>query len=414
MTVLFDDRGLPLSTTTAVAREAYVEGVRLLLCAQPGIEARLEAALAADPTMAVAHIALARAHQVHARAAQARACAAQALACLDAANERERSHVRALERVVMGDGAGALEQIHAHLAQWPRDVMVMVPASGVFGLFGFSGKAGREQALMRFLEPFEAQCGDDWWFQYAYGFAQCEVGQVDAARRTIERSLTQRPDNANAAHIQAHVHYEAGEDAAGLSWLQTWYAGYAREGFMHGHLAWHMALWALELGDQRTAWALFDEKIRPGGAWGPPLNLLTDSASFLLRAELLGAAPQPERWRALVDYANQFFPQPGLAFADMHAAAVYAMVGDDAGLARVRDQAKGPAADMVSALARGFAAMACGDHAGTLQHLQPLMATHERIGGSRAQRDLLSYAVQCAQQNGRTQSAWVRERPAAG
>lgn len=413
MTALTDERGLSLSTPVPAAREAYVEGVRRLLCAQPGIEPMLDAALVADPNMVVAHIALARAHQVHARGAQARAAAAQALACLDGANERERSHVRALERVVMGDGAGALEQVRAHLARWPRDVMVMVPASGVFGLFGFSGKAGREQALMDFLDPFAKACAEDWWFQYAYGFAQCEVGQIDAARRNIERSLAQRPDNANAAHILAHVHYEAGEDAAGLAALRHWHAGYSRDGFMHGHLAWHMALSALELGDTDTAWALFDAHVQPGGAWGPPLNLLTDSASFLLRAELFGAPRQADRWHALAEYASSHFPQPGLAFADAHAAIVYAMAADEAGLTRLRDQAKGPAADMVSALARGFGAMASGDQVGTLAHLQPLMATHERMGGSRAQRDLLAYVVQRAQQPDRGRSALVRVRPSA-
>lgn len=411
MTALTDERGLSLSTHVSAARDAYVEGVRRLLCAQPGIERMLDAALAADPNMAVAHIALARAHQVHARGAQARAAAAQALACLDGANERERSHVRALERVVMGDGAGALEQVRAHLARWPRDVMVMVPASGVFGLFGFSGKAGREQALMDFLDPFAKVCADDWWFQYAHAFAQCEVGQIDAARTNIERSLAQRTDNANAAHILAHVHYEAGDDAAGLAWLRNWYAGYSRDGFMHGHLAWHMALSALELGDADTAWALFDAHVQPGGAWGPPLNVLTDAASFLLRAELFGAARQPDRWHVLAEYASSHFPQPGLAFADAHAAIVYAMANDEAGLKRLRDQAKGPAADVVSALAHGFAAMACGDHAGTVTHLQPLLATHERMGGSRAQRDLLAYVVQRAQQPDRGRSGLVRVRP---
>lgn len=413
MTPLTDERGLLLSTRVPAAREAYVEGARRLLCAQPGIESMFNAALAADPNMAVAHMALARAHQVHARGAQARAAAAQALACLDGANERERSHVLALERVVMGDASGALERVRTHLARWPRDVMVMVPASGVFGLFGFSGQAGREQALMDFLDPFAQACADDWWFQYAYGFAQCEVGQIDAARGNIERSLAQRPDNANAAHILAHVHYEAGEDAAGLAWLRNWYAGYSREGFMHGHLAWHMALSALELGDADTAWSVFDAHVQPGGAWGPPLNVLTDSASFLLRAELFGAPRQPDRWRVLAEYASSHFPQPGLAFADAHAAIIYAVAADDAGLARLKDQAKGPAADMVSALAHGFGAMARVDHAGTLAHLQPLMATHERIGGSRAQRDLLAYVVQHAQHPDRGRSALRRVRPSA-
>ena len=396
MSALTDDRGLPLSTGSVAARDAYVEGVRRLLCAQPGIEAALDAALRADPQMALAHAALARAHQVHARGPQARAAMAQAMACLETAHPREQGHVRALERVVMGDGAGAFALIREHLAHWPRDAMVMAPTAGVFGLFGFSGLAGREQALIEFLDPFAAACADDWWFQYAHGFAQCEVGQLDAARVNIERAIAAQPRSANAAHIVAHVHYECGEHTQALDWLEAWHRSYEREGFMHGHLGWHLALSALELGQVERAWALYDAHAGLGTAWGPPLNLLTDSASFLMRAELLGSPHDAARWQALAAYTDQFFPQTGLAFADAHAAIVYAMAGHEAGLARVRDAARGPAADMVSAMARGFEALAQGDFPGTLIHLMPVMATHERIGGSRAQRDLVGYAVQRA------------------
>lgn len=398
MPTLTDDRGLPLSTASPQARDAYVEGVRRLLCALPGIETALQDAIEADPSLALAHVALARTHQVHARGAQARACLAAALDCLDRANERERSHVRALEPVLLGDAATALKRIREHLAQWPRDAMVMAPTAGVFGLFGFSGLAAREQALIEFLDPFAPDCGDDWWFQYAHAFAQCEVGQLDAARANVERALAAQPRSANAAHIATHVRYECGEHAEALQWLHAWHQDYDRAGFMHGHLGWHLALSALELGQLDRAWAFYDEHAGLGAAWGPPLNLLTDSASFLMRAELLGGTPQPERWQALARYTDQTFPQTGVAFADAHAAIVYAMAGEAQGLARIRDEARGPAADVVSAIARGFGALARGQHAVALSELEPLMASHERIGGSRAQRDLVGYAVLRARQ----------------
>ena len=44
---------------------------------------------------------------------------------------------------------------------------------------------------------------------------------------------------------------------------------------------------------------------------------------------------------------------------------------------------------MVRQLAEAFQAMSAEDWNGTLVHLSQVMADHERIGGSRAQRDLV-------------------------
>jgi hypothetical protein len=355
-------------------------------------------------------MALARSHQVHARGDQARRSAAQAVALLPGLGEREASHVQALERVVMGDGARALELIRAHLVRWPRDFMVMAPATGVFGLYGFSGRSGREAALHAFLEPFTAACGDDAWFLYTLGFAQCEVGLLEVADRNVDRALAMWPDNANAVHIRVHVDYELGQDTARQPWLREWFAGYAREGFMHCHLAWHMALNELGQGHEDAAWAIFDDAVRLGAAWGLPINLLSDGVSFLLRVELAGGRREAARWRQLADYASRQFATPGLGFADMHSAIAHAMVGDHAALARLREASAGPAADVVAAIAHGYEGFVQGNDAAALEHLTPLMATHERLGGSRAQRDLLEYTVLVAQQRSGCSSAWTRQR----
>ncbi|MEM7081044.1 MAG: hypothetical protein AAF513_20705 [Pseudomonadota bacterium] len=55
--------------------------------------------------------------------------------------------------------------------------------------------------------------------------------------------------------------------------------------------------------------------------------------------------------------------------------------------------AKGPAADIVSRLAEAFAAVGAQDWPLATKLLSRAMADHERIGGSRAQRDLLEYAL---------------------
>ena len=407
----FDDAfGLEISTTSPTAHEAYLDAVERFLCALPGMEAAAQRAIDADPRCALAHTVLARAHQLHGRGADARAAMAHAVQAVAGQSERERSHVHTLERVVMGDAAGAMAAARPHLQTWPRDFMVMAPCAGVFGLIGFSGLAGREQTLYDFMAQFDSPCAGDWWFQAARAFSQCEVGQLDAARANAERSLAQRPRNAHGAHIRTHVDYECGDDADGLAWLSRWLQDYPQAGAMHGHLSWHRALSALELGDDATARRVFDTQVKPYSAWGPPLNVLTDASSFLLRAELLGGQRPLDEWQMLARYAHEQFPNPGLAFVDAHAALAYAMAGDSDALARLITGARGPAADVVIALARGFDAFAQHHDAQALEHLWPLMATHERLGGSRAQRDLIEQTVLVAQRRSGRTGPWTRHR----
>src|SRR3974377_748340 len=46
----------------------------------------------------------------------------------------------------------------------PRDAMALAPSTGVFGLIGFSGKAGREGDQLALLEPLATHYCNDWWF----------------------------------------------------------------------------------------------------------------------------------------------------------------------------------------------------------------------------------------------------------
>lgn len=406
-----DRYGLPLSTPSAEARDAYVEAADLFLGGEPGIEAALDRAFAADPGFALAHALAARVHQMHARGGAAQEAMRRALAGTGALTPREQGHLQAIAKVVAGDAAGALAASRGHLAAHPRDALVLMPCVGVFGLFGFSGRAGREAELAAFLTSLAPHYGDDWWFLAALAFAHAETGRLDAARAGIDRALRANPRNANGAHIRAHVDYEAGENAAGLAWLERWHAGYDRAGLMHCHLAWHMALWRLDCGDREGAWRAFDAHVQPGAAWGPPLNVVTDGASFLFRAELAGEARPGERWQRLADYARGAFPQPGLAFVDAHVALACAMAGDERGLAARIAGARGPAGDLVAALGHGFGAFARGEWSAAVAALAPACRMHERLGGSRAQRDLLEYALLAAARHAGQPAERVRTRP---
>ena len=386
----------PLTTSSGAARQSYIDGVDSILSATADGDRLLQQAIDADDGFALAHAALARSLQISARGAEAAAAMAQARALAAGTSDREQAHIAMLGQLIDGNGPAAYALAIDHLGAYPRDVLIAQPLTGVFGLIGFSGLAGREAEQLAFFARLAPHYGEDWWFASQFAFAQIEVGQADRAARTIERALAGNPGSAHAAHVRAHIHYELGESEAGLAYLGDWRRHYDRQGVLHCHISWHVALWMLERGKPEAAWQVIDEGVRPGRAWGPPLNVLTDTASFLQRAELAGEAPEPARWREVSEYARQFFPNPGIAFADVHAALAHAMAGETEALAKLIAEPTGPAGDVVGALAQAFAAFAAQDWAQAIALLAPVMAGHERIGGSRAQRDLLEYTLVAA------------------
>ncbi len=286
--MLQDRYGLPVSTTSTAALEAYVEGVDRLLSANAGAEESFDRAIGADPGFALAHIGRARSLQLQAKAADAQAAASRARALAAGATRRERDHVEALAIAVEGDAARALAAIRAHLAEFPRDAMVLGPATGVYGLIGFSGRQDRNEQLAELLDGLAASYGDDWWFLGAHGFALTEARGWAAGAPIIERSLALSPRNAHAAHAHAHVLYERGGDGEGAAFVEAWLASYPRAAQLHCHLSWHLALFELALGRPARAWELYVENIRPGASLSPSMPTLADSASLLWRTELAG------------------------------------------------------------------------------------------------------------------------------
>ena len=233
-----------------------------------------------------------------------------------------------------------------------------------------------------------------------YAFALLEVGRLDEAWAEIERSMASQPRSAHGAHIRAHVLYERGEDRAALDYLEGWLPDYPRQGLMHCHISWHVAMFALSVGRIEQAWRVYRQQVHPGGSWGPFLNTSTDSVAFLWRVELAGQQRRPQMWSAVRDYALRFFPKAGLAFADVHCALASIASGDDASLARIVEELEArvasgryPAGGVVPTLVAGFAAYEKGAWDEAVRLFEQARAETVRIGGSRAQRDLAEHTL---------------------
>ncbi len=394
-----DRRGLPLSTTSDLAAERCREGVDLLLSAWPGAAEALEEAIAADPDFALAHAARARLHAIRAEPAEAKARIATATDLVARhGTERERSHVEVLSLAINGQPARALERALAHAEAWPRDVVVLSLPLGAFGLFAFSGMADHDQARVDLCERHARHYdAEDWWFLTYHGWSHAENGAVEHGRALTQRGFDLRRENANAAHALSHALYEAGAGEEAERLIEGWLPGYDRTGPLHGHIAWHAALGALERGDTDRALALYAAHVEPSVSAGMPVNVVSDTASFLWRLQAYGHVVPAGLWQAAAAYAGRAFPKAGFAFADAHMAILEAAGGDReavarraAALAELAEAGSLAAGPVVPAICRAALAFAEEDYAGCARILEPVAAEVVRIGGSGAQREMLA------------------------
>jgi hypothetical protein len=104
--------------------------------------------------------------------------------------------------------------------------------------------------------------------------------------------------------------------------------------------------------------------------------------------------------RMMHDFANSAFPRAGIAFSDMHIALAQVVAGNDAALeARAREmdelarKGRYPSGPLVPAVSHAFAAFERRDFFAAIDALEPIAGELERIGGSRAQLDLVEFTL---------------------
>ncbi len=384
----------PLTTTSEAVRDRYVAALDLLLEGQARVRESFETLTEDAPDFALGWVGLARTCHFLGDMPVAVQAMARARSLSDHVTEREASHIAAMDLMVAGKTADAYAAILAHVSEYPRDALIAQTCSSVFGLIGFSGQPGREAEMLAFNAALLPHYGDDWWAVSQYAFSLCETGNLAEADKQIDIAMAKNPANAHGAHVRSHVSYELGHTETGRAYLSAWLRGYDRSGILFTHLNWHEALWALEQGDADAMWRQVDAAVAPEAeTGGPAINVLTDTVAILHRARLAGLDVSADRWRHVSDYALRAFPNTGNAFIDIHAALAHAMAGRKEALDRIIDHPAGPAGDLVPGLARGFRAVAQGDWADASRQMMRAMSDLARIGGSRAQRDLVEQTL---------------------
>jgi tetratricopeptide (TPR) repeat protein len=392
-----DRYGLPLSTDSSTAAQAYRDGIELTLSAWPGAAEAFERAIREDQGFALAYIARARIHSFYQEGEAARKAATLAREKVaQRGTAREKGHVETLALAVEGNLPAALKSALDHLEEVPRDAVVFSLLLGAFGLFAFSGMADHDQARQELCERYAPHYGEDWWFLTSQGWSLTENGNVKEGRAITERAFELRRNNANAVHALLHAMFEDGSVADADNLVTRWIGSYDRTGILYGHIYWHQALGALELGDAAKPLAIYSDILQPSVTAAPPLNAMSDCAALLWRLSAYGHAVPANLWADAEAYAKNHFPRTSLPFVEMHMALLAAATGDQAALGErlhaIEQRLAGgklAAGPVVPAMCRALDAFAREDYADCVRHLEPVLADVVRIGGSHAQREII-------------------------
>jgi hypothetical protein len=386
-----DRYGLPL-TGGADAVAAYNRGVGNLLRLEEGSLHAVAASVALDPTFALGHAAMALlGHElcapvdIEARVRDARLHARRS-------TDRERSHVEAVARHVEGDS----RPLVAHLRRHPTDALLL---SVAVPTIAFAGVTTVPEDAWEIVERCAPAYGDDWWFTGLLAFMRQEQGRFDEAMQLSCLSLDTEPGAGHSAHARAHAHYETGDHAGGLAWMDGWITGAGAQVDSLCHFSWHAAMHELSMGDLAAVRHRYDTQLRPAPGLG--CRNLVDSASLLWRWTLTpGSRDVPGIDQVLAVVDDTLLSGPPTPFMALHAAVALCAAEDAEGLATLArscaSRTERTHTEVAAPLARALRRLVLGEPSAAADAIAAIEPQLWRVGGSDAQREVVEETRICA------------------
>ena len=382
-----DAFGLALTTSDPEALALYDRAVRAHQAWQADALALFTAATERDPGLALAHAGAAVCLFLEERFAETKTATEAARAAVATQSERERSHVAAITAWTSGQMDEAAMLMRAHLATWPRDVLVL---QRLYYIYFWQG---RFPEILALTEAHVKHYPGSSFVLGLHAFALEEAGRCPEAIRAAEQALALEPNDPWSVHALAHALYESAAFDAGVTKLPPAIHPCRGLNWFRNHLLWHLALLHFARGDYARAAAMSRTVFEraPSSIAGD----LHDSISLLWRLELVGRPPGA-RWAPFTAIARERVSRMGLLFHAAHVAMALAGGGDwatarshlDAVRARRAKDKTGLMGDVLAPLIEGLHAFAAGDYRTTIARIEPLRPRIVELGGSRAQRDV--------------------------
>ncbi len=325
----------------------------------------------------------------------------RALANAARSSTREQGFLACVAAWVRGDLTLASLLHEQHQRQFPRDLVAL--KLGQYHLFN-CGDAASMLRLALLALPAASDIPQVHGMA-AFAWEQCHLlAPAEAAARTgLEMCAT----DPWAQHALAHVMLTQGRLQEGWQFMQQASTGWSGlNSFMVTHNWWHLALFALELGEPEAVLELYDRQV-----WGVEPGYSQDqigAVSLLARLELAGV-DVGTRWQAVAEYLVQRVHDHVLPFLDLQYLYGLARAGrpeantmlgsieaycQGMAPARAGHHAQSPVEAVWPRVclpaARALLAHAQGRTGDVLDDLEIALARLPTIGGSHAQRDLFN------------------------
>jgi tetratricopeptide (TPR) repeat protein len=396
---LNDRWGLPVTSAHPEALAALDACVWSLLAHRADSTSHLEAALSADPQLALGHLLKGFALRLLARRERMpqvdRALRdAESAVALRGQTLREALLLESLRQWQRGHVGLALANLAEAAASHPSCLLSMKLHHVVCFMHG--EQSAMRTSLERSLRVLDPSAEGYGFVLGCYAFALEESGEHTAAEQAAREALERGASDAWAYHALLHVLYRQGRHREALELFAT-----SREAFAGGnnfvaHLAWHHALVALEQSAFDQALALYDDQIAP--PLGPDYRDLANCVSLLVRLERAGVEVG-NRFETLADLAETRIGDHSLAFADAHYLLALLRAGRlDAArrfLASLREQLPSRSDEAAQVFTRvgvplmeSMVVLAQGNAGLDARAARSWTAELSRLGGSQVQREL--------------------------
>ncbi len=337
----------------------------------------------------------------------------KAEAALGGSTSREQRHLAAAKAWAAGEIAWAAVIWEDILLDHPTDALALRFAHDTYFYLGASLKI--RDSVARVLDAWDTESPTYGYVLGQYAFGLEEAGELRRAEAVGRDAIARNPEDAWAVHAVAHVLETESRQTEGIEFLRRSKSDWSKAHALSVHNGWHLALYLIEEGRLDEVLVDYDRFVAPRLREDSLLDLV-DASALLWRVELAGGdvgsrwAPLAAQWLGHVD-------EHVLVFNDLHLALAVARAGDTAGLERLKASLdryvsagggdnRAITADVGRQLIEAVIAFADGAYGQAIDLILPVRDKVVRIGGSHAQRDLVTQTlIAAAERAGRVDLA---------
>lgn len=365
--------------------------------------ALLQEAVSADPAFSLGHSAIASLYLLNGFRGDNPAvisALSAAAASSPSATPREQRHLAAAQCWAKGAIIKATDMWENILLDHPTDALALRFAHDTYFYLGHSQSI--RDSIARVLPAWDLSNPYYGYILGQYAFGLEEAGELRRAEELGLQAIARNAEDGWAVHAVAHVFETENRQTEGIGFLKGSQPNWSKAHALAVHNGWHLALYLIEQGQFASVLADYDKFIAPKLQLDSLLDLV-DAAALLWRLELAGA-DVGNRWQSVAAQWLTHAEDHVLVFNDLHIALAISRSGNQEAKARFLASMDAYVAagegdnreftrQVGRALIDAVFAFAAGEYRRTIDLILPIRYKIIRIGGSHAQRDLLTQTL---------------------